>query len=197
MSWREVESWIAESARRVDVLAPRDGEETLRRLEVAPDSTLGAVALNTGGILVDRGWLRLLGGGSEHLPSLAEWGGLGERPLVEPVAGGLCVGHDAGGGFFVLLAETGHVHSFLPDTLAWQDMQLGYSQFVHWTLHGDVESFYGELRPSGWQEAIATIAPGEALSIHERRGTTRPVTELWALYPGGKLRELLAARSDD
>jgi hypothetical protein len=193
-AWQRVESWIAESARRVEVLPPRNGEETLRRLEIGAESTLGAVALNTGGILVDRGWLRLLGGGSDHLPSLADWAGLADRPLVEPVAGGLCVAHDAAGGFFVLLAETGRVHSFLPDTLEWQDTRLGYSQFVHWTLHGDVESFYGDLRPRGWQEQVATLAPGEALSIHERAGATRPVAELWALYPGGKLRELLAAR---
>ncbi len=196
-AWPQVEAWIAESARSVVVLPPRAGEETLRLLEVADDSTLGAIASRTGGLLVDRGWIRLLGGGSERLPSLAEWAGLAERPLVEPVAGGLCVAHDAVGGFFVLLAETGHVHSFLPDTLQWQDTRLGYSQFVHWTLHGDVETFYGDLRPSGWQESVSTLAPDEGLSIHERRGSVRPATELWALYPGGKLRELLAARSGD
>ncbi|MCQ4618678.1 DUF2625 family protein [Corynebacterium sp. CCUG 59401] len=28
---------------------------------------MGAVALHTGGIVVDHGWVRLYGGGSEHL----------------------------------------------------------------------------------------------------------------------------------
>jgi hypothetical protein len=195
-AWPQVEAWIVESSRRVEVLPPERGAETLALLEITDRSTLGAVAAHSGGILVDRGWFRLLGGGSPQLPSLAEWAGLaGSRPLVEPVAGGLCVAADAVGGFFVLLAETERVHAFLPDTLEWQDIGLGYSQFVHWTLHGDVESFYGELRRSGWQEEIAVLAPGEALSIHERRGATRPLTELWALYPGGKLRELLGSRS--
>ena len=193
-AWPQVEAWIAESARRVEVLPAERGPETLARLQISDASTLGAVALETGGMLVDRGWLRLLGGGSPQLPSLAEWAGIGGDPLVEPVAGGLCVAVDAVGGFFVLLAATERVHAFLPDELEWSDTGLGYSQFVHWTLLGDVESYYGDLRRSGWQERIAMLAPGEALSIHERAGTTRPIAELWALYPGGKLRELLAAR---
>jgi len=196
-AWPEVETWIAESPRRVEVLPPERGVETLRLLGVSDRSTLGAVALSSGGILVDRGWLRLLGGGSARLPSLAEWGGLAEQVVVEPIDRGLCVAFDAVGGFFVLLAQTERVHAFLPDTLEWQDTGLGYSQFVHWTLHGEVERYYDDLRRPGWQEAVATLAPGEALSIHEARGTTRPVAELWALYPGGKLRESLAARGTD
>jgi len=63
---------------------------------------------------------------------------------------------------------------------------------VHWTMHGDVEGFYGDL----WR-TDCELPPDEALSIHETAGSTRPVTELWALYPGGKLRELLTARGGD
>jgi hypothetical protein len=187
VSWR---NWIAGSARMVEVLEPLRGEATLAALQVSAGSTLGSVARETGGILVDESWFRLLGGGSERLPSLADWAGLGADALVEPVDRGLCVGWDAVGGFFVLLAQTGRVHSFLPDTLEWQDTGLGYSQFLHWTLYGDLESFYGELRGRDRPD----LAADEALSIHEAPGATRPVAELWALYPGGKLRELLAAK---
>jgi hypothetical protein len=190
VSWRD---WVLESERNVDVLEPLRGEATLAALKVSATSTLGSIARETGGLLVDDGWLRLLGGGAERLPSLAEWAGLVGQPIVEPVDRGLCVAFDAVGGFFVLLAQTQRVHSFLPDTLDWQDTGLVYSQFVHWTLHGDVDAFYGELRRRPRPE----LAPDEALSIHEAPGTTRPITELWALYPGGKLRERLASRSAD
>jgi uncharacterized protein DUF2625 len=192
-AWPRIVSWIESTSRQVDVLAPERGDETLRLLEVSAESTLGAVAHATGGIVVDGGWLRLLGGGSDELPSLAEWAGLARRQRVEPVAGGVCVAFDAVGGFFVLLEQTRHVHSFLPDTLTWLDTRLTYSQFVHWTLHGDLDGFYGELRE--WRETSRDLAPGEALSIHESRGATRPIEELWALYPGGKLHGLLATRS--
>jgi hypothetical protein len=190
VSWQD---WVAGSERTVEVLEPLHGDETLAALQVTAASTLGAIARETGGILVDDSWFRLLGGGSARLPSLAEWAGLGTEPLVEPVERGLCVATDAVGGFFVLLAQTNRVHSFLPDTLEWQDMGLGYSQFVHWTLYGDVDAFYGELRG----RERPRLAPDEALSIHEAPGTKRPIVELWALYPGGKLRELLAAKGRD
>jgi hypothetical protein len=190
VSWR---GWITDSERTVEVLEPLRGEATLAALQVSGESTLGSIARETGGILVDHEWFRILGGGSERLPSLAEWAGLGGEPLVEPVDRGLCVAADAVGGFFVLLAQTNRVHSFLPDSLDWQDTGLHYSQFVHWTLFGDVESFYGELR----RRDLPDLRPDEALSIHEAPGTTRPIVELWALYPGGKLRELLAARGSD
>ena len=190
MSWRD---WIAGSERTVEVLEPLRGEKTLAALQVSGDSTLGSIARETGGILVDDGWFRLLAGGSERLPSLADWAGLGAEPLVEPVDRGLCVAADAVGGFFVLLAQTNRVHSFLPDSLDWQDTGLGYSQFVHWTLFGDLDSFYGELR----RRDLPDLRPDEALSIHEAPGTTRPLVELWALYPGGKLRELLAAKETE
>ena len=189
-AWRE---WAATSQRRVEVLPPLRGAATMAALEVDAASTLGAIALETGGILVDDAWLRLLGGGSDRLPSLAEWAGLVGDPFVEPVDRGLCVAADAVGGFFVLLAQTNRVHSFLPDTLEWQDTRLGYSQFVHWTMHGDLDAFYGDLR----RRDRVDLAADEALSIHERAGATRPLTELWALYPGGRLRELLASRRSD
>ena len=188
-AWPQVEAWIAESARNVEVLPAERGPETLGRLQVSEDSPLGAIALMTGGILVDDGWFRILGGGGDRLPSLAEWGGVGGDALVEPVDRGLCVAFDAVGGFFVLLEQTRRVHSFLPDVLDWADTGLGYSQFVHWTLHGDLDGFYGELR----SREVAGLPHDRALSIHEPAGTTRAITELWALYPGGKLRELLEA----
>jgi hypothetical protein len=190
VSWRD---WIAGSDRTVDVLEPLRGEATLAALRVSAESTLGSIARETGGVLVDDGWFRLLGGGSERLPSLTEWAGIGGAPLVEPVDRGLCVAADAVGGFFVLLAQTNRVHSFLPDSLEWQDTGLGYSQFVHWTLYGDVDSFYGALR----ERERPRVAADEALSIHEAPATVRPLTELWALYPGGKLRELLVPKGRD
>mgnify|MGYP006138941707 CR=1 FL=1 len=40
----------------------------LHRLQVTRRSTLGGLAADTGGLLVDHGWLRHLGGGSARLP---------------------------------------------------------------------------------------------------------------------------------
>src|SRR5690606_41618744 len=51
--------------------------EVLYRLQVTVRSTLGALALHTGGVLVDGGWLRIIGGGGAGLPDPAAVNGLG------------------------------------------------------------------------------------------------------------------------
>lgn len=196
--WPRVLSWLEGARRTVDVLPVERaaGEETLLRLQVSARSTLGAIALETGGILVDDGWLRLLGGGSERLPGLALWAGLDDTEPVEPVAGGLAVAYDAVGGFFFLLERTRRVHSFMPDALAWQDTGLTYSEFVHWTFHGDLDAFYGGLRWPGWREEVRGLPPDVALLLEPapsaRAGRSpagahrreAPIEELHALYPG-------------
>jgi hypothetical protein len=100
-----VQSWIAESPRTVDVL-PTDrarAEAVLLALQVTTRSPMGAIALETGGILIDRGWLRVLGGGGSRMDGdLARWNGMGQRPIIERTDGLLLVAHDAIGGFFAL-----------------------------------------------------------------------------------------------
>ena len=54
------------------------GMTVLHRLQVSAASGLGALALNCGGLVVDHGWLRVLGGGTTDLPDLAQVNGLGD-----------------------------------------------------------------------------------------------------------------------
>jgi Protein of unknown function DUF2625 len=93
-AWALVESWIAEAVNDVRVLPTDRGraEETLRLLQVTTRSPMGSVAFETGGLLIDHGWVRILGAGGEAMnSSLASWNGLrdprsGVRPLPPPFA---------------------------------------------------------------------------------------------------------------
>ncbi len=61
--WPLVQEWIAKASNPVEVL-PADrarAEATLVELQVTTRSPMGAIALETGGLLVDSGWLRILG----------------------------------------------------------------------------------------------------------------------------------------
>ncbi len=64
---------------------------------------MGAIALETGGILIDHGWLRFLGSGHERMRgSLLTWnanGGMIESHLLKNA---FIVAHDVVGGFFAL-----------------------------------------------------------------------------------------------
>src|SRR3954468_15942007 len=98
-AWPLVESWIAEAKNDARVLAGdrRRGEEALRLLQVTPRSALGAIAIETGGLLVDHGWVRVLGG-----DGLVRWNALGGADAVEPLEDALVVAYDAIGGFYAL-----------------------------------------------------------------------------------------------
>ena len=60
---------VTDSEVQCELLPPGpERENALLYLQVTTRSTLGALAYDTGGILVDNGWLRWLGSGHEKLP---------------------------------------------------------------------------------------------------------------------------------
>ncbi len=140
-----------------------DGEACLYRLQVTTSSALGALALESGGVVVDGGWLRLLGGGAEGLVSLAVANDLEARPSHAASSGKLIVGIDVVGGRFAinggrLPGPVGEVCYFGPDTLCWEPLQLGHGAFVEWALKGDVDGFYETFRWSGWREDVGRLS---------------------------------------
>lgn len=43
---------------------------------------------------------------------------------------------------------------------------LGHTEWVQWTLAGNVDDFYADLRWDGWQELASTLAPGQGFSAY-------------------------------
>lgn len=83
-----------------------EGRRCLLQMQVTARSMLGAFVLNTGGLLLDDGWLRVFGGGSAVAGGLPSLGQVNGFPTVfdaawNPVVG-LVVGHDVVGGVFAL-----------------------------------------------------------------------------------------------
>ena len=66
LAWTLVQRWVAQAANDATVLPadPDAGPAALEALGVTDRSLLGALAVNTGGLAVDHGWLRVLGGPS-------------------------------------------------------------------------------------------------------------------------------------
>src|SRR4051794_23162314 len=90
----------------------------LEALQMTTRSTLGALAHETGGVLVDHGFLRLLGSGSPRLSrQLIAW----NTELGVALDQFIIVADDVVGGVFAIdtgeLGAPGHVHYFAPDTL--------------------------------------------------------------------------------
>ena len=179
-AWPLVKRWIDQATNEVTTLPadPAGGERALEALEIPERSVLGALALHTGGLSIDHGWLRVLGG-----PALLDWG--------DQVKGGLIVGHDVVAGFYSVDKQDGEVRYLAPDTLEWEGTEMGHAAWVHWTLAGEIGAFYEALRWPGWEDESGPLAPDTGLQIQpppftregrliaESAKTAAPMAELW------------------
>ncbi|MDD1063216.1 DUF2625 domain-containing protein [Streptomyces cocklensis] len=181
-AWPQLQGELTASSVPAQVLRT-DGDEGRRcllQMQVTARSTLGALVLNTGGLLVDDGWVRVFGGGSAvggSLPSMGQVNGFPAAfdPAWHPAAG-LVVGHDVVGGVFTLNGHDpaavgrpgapGQMTYFAPDTLAWEALEMGHSAWVSWLLSGRLETFYDGLRWPGWREEAAALVPSQGITVY-------------------------------
>jgi len=207
-----VRGWIRAAKNPVEELRVdrADGERALVALQVTSRSPMGAIALETGGLLVDHGWIRVLGAGHKRLPrSIHEWNGL-VRGSSQRLPGTILVGDDVLGGFFAvngggLKGAMGHVFYYSPQSLAWEDVAPSYSEWLVGMMNSDLEAFYKGLRWPGWRREVQPLtgdrgisvypflfASGEDISKRSRRPV--PLRELWTLLVEEVPRQLGRAR---
>lgn len=174
-AWPQVESWVRESRIPVAVLPPDEQQrrQALLETQVTLRSPMGAVVYHTGGLLIDHGWLRLLGSGHPKLPrSLPSWN-RGRSDTAEGKSlGFFLIADDVLGGFYALNGGafgpgTGQVLYFAPDTLRWESMNgMGYSQFLVWSLSPNLKLFYQRMYWDGWEAEVSSLKGDEAFSIY-------------------------------
>ena len=173
--WPEVQQWIQAAHNSVEVLPANDSrrDEALLKTQVSLGSSMGAVVYHTGGILVDHGWLRLLGSGHPKLPrSMPDWNHGRSTNEAGKSLGFWLIADDIVGGFFALNGgafdgATGEVFYFAPDTLRWEPLNdIGYSDFVAWSLSPKLGKFYESLRWPGWKSEVGALSGDQALSFY-------------------------------
>jgi Protein of unknown function DUF2625 len=161
-----IRGWLAQSSRPVELLPPseRNGE-VLVNLQVTTRSPMGAVAYETGGVLVDKGWLRILGSGHPKLPrNIAEWN-------AGRSSGYLLIADDVVGGFFAVNGgrlgdDPGSVYYWAPDTLKWESLGLGYTDFFCWVLSDRLTVFYEGLRWNNWEADLQRVDGDQSFSFY-------------------------------
>lgn len=169
-----LENLISNATNKVEVL-PRNlenAEECLLSCQVTTRSFMGAIIYHTGGLLIDNGWLRILGSGGDRLTrSIASWNK--DKTYTESMAESkfLLIADDAVGGFFAINAgalgnNVGSVYYFAPETLEWLDLEISYSDFISFALSGKVDQFYESLRWQGWEDDVKKLSPDEAFSFY-------------------------------
>lgn len=204
-AWPMVEEWIVTAKNHVEVLpksSPR-ADSALYEVQVTTRSPMGAVVYETGGILVDHGWIRILGSGCDRMDrSLMKWNqGKSFVEMGEPTSF-LLVADDVLGGFFAINAggiaaqNFGKIYYFAPDSREWEETGFGYTEFLNFCFTCDLELFYKGLRWENWEKDVAELNGNQGFSFYPFLGTEQaedintvsravvPMQELWSLYFG-------------
>jgi len=154
-----INNWIAASKNQVEVLPPSDNcAQLLLDVQVTTHSILGSLIYHTGGVLIDHGWIRVLGSGNMKFPrDVSSW----NRDING--SGLYLVADDAAGGFYAINGgafpgKMNSIYYWAPDSMEWEDLELKFSDFFGWLLTGDLDSFYEGIRWESWKEDISRIS---------------------------------------
>ncbi|OOQ59881.1 hypothetical protein BC343_05905 [Mucilaginibacter pedocola] len=163
--WDIVKQMAASAKNKVELLPVNHANaiEALHQTQVTTHSLMGAIVYFTGGVMVDNGWIRLLGSGCDKLPrTLMSWNKgktfkeYGEQP------GFLLIGDDAIGGFFAINSgalgkDVGMVYYLSPDNLEWESLERGYSDFLDFCFNGNLNGFYEGTRWQNWEQDVSQL----------------------------------------
>jgi hypothetical protein len=158
--------WVRDAQVPCEILPPSvEREAVLLGVQVTTHSLLGALAYETGGLLIDDGWLRLLGSGHARLPrTLPGW----NAPRTK---GYYLVGDDAVGGFYALNGgalgpDLESVHYWAPDKLEWECLELGFTDLVHAFLTSRIAAFYEGLRWPAWRADTQSLSTDQCFVFY-------------------------------
>lgn len=172
--WDIVSDWISKAANNIEVL-PKDqkrAEETLVQAQVTTRSLMGAIIYETGGILIDNGWIRILGSGSEKMNrTLSEWNKgktFAEYGEVPPY---LFIADDAIGGLFAINGgflgkDAGNIYYFAADSLEWFPMEISYTEFLLFCFEGKLDQFYEDVRWNSWNDDVKNLGADHAYTFY-------------------------------
>jgi hypothetical protein len=174
-----------------ELLAPGpERENALLYLQVTTRSPLGALAYDTGGILVDNGWLRWLGSGHEKLArTINQWNSTRTDGAF------YLVGDDAAGGFFAINGgafgeDLGSMYYWSPDDLEWESLHANFTDVMAAFFTNYLNDFYKALRWSTWREDVQNLPTDRCYwffpflwtkegSLEGSHRSTVPMAEAW------------------
>lgn len=172
--WITVQDWIKSARNKVEILPadPLKAKEALYKTQVTTHSPLGAIVFKTGGLLIDDGWIRILGSGNLKLNrTLGDWNigksykELGDKPSF------ILIADDAIGGFYLLNGgglgnDIGKIYYFSPDNLEYEPLDITYSEFLEFCFNNDLDKFYDGNRWNGWRDEVSKLKGDEVFNFY-------------------------------
>lgn len=172
--WKVVKQWVDSAKNEVEIL-PADtlkAKNALYKTQVTTHSIMGAIVFSTGGILIDNGWIRILGSGCSKLSrTLPDWNkGKAFKEFGDPPAYFL-VADDAAGGYFAINygsfgKDIDNIYYLAPDNLKWEALDMTYENFIWFCFTGDLEKFYTGIRWTSWKKDVQAINSNQVFNIY-------------------------------
>ncbi|WP_323842382.1 MULTISPECIES: DUF2625 domain-containing protein [unclassified Moraxella] len=172
-AWELIQEWLNNANKPYEII-PKNQEQAEQELlanQVTTRSSMGAIIYETGGMLIDNGWLRILGSGGKKLNrTLSGWNKGKSFENIGDVPSFLLIADDVLGGYFAINGgglgdNLGMIYYFDPDLLAWEDLNITYSHFIEWALTGDLEQFYQGFRWQNWQDEAKQLDGNQVFSF--------------------------------
>jgi len=197
-----IKSWIdaRDPSCEVELLScsKEAGQHALLDAQVTSRSPMGAICYETGGLLIDSGFLRVFGAGSPRMSQSLMGFNTAHVSKSQPPPF-LVVAYDVIGGFFALNGgglnplPLGKIAYHAPDSLAWESLELNYSEFLQWTMSGALSQFYEGNRWSTWKVDVSALSGNQGFSFYpylfaegppldQRSRKPVPIEELWGLH---------------
>lgn len=170
-AWPELKARIVGGRNGPELLVadPELGKRCLEAIQAPVSTVLGAMSYHVGGVLIDGGWLRLLGCGHARMRgSLLSWNGKGGPTGFPGIAGAVIVAHDVLGGVFAvngggLFGQPGELNYFDPAEGRWAPLDVRYPAFVVWALDGDLGQLYADRRWEDWDRDVGALSGDQAV----------------------------------
>ena len=172
--WTVVEDWIKTAKNKVEVLPVDAGKakDALYKTQVTTRSPMGAIVYMTGGLLIDDGWIRILGSGNAKINrTLPDWNKGKSFTEFGEAAPFLLIADDAIGGFYLLNGgglgtDVGKIYYFSPDNLEYEPLDVTYSEFLGFCFNNDLDKFYEGNRWSSWRAEVSKLKGDEVFNFY-------------------------------
>lgn len=172
--WPVVKDWIESAKNKVEILTADSAKakDALFKTQVTTRSPMGSVVYMTGGILVDDGWIRILGSGNPKLNrTLPDWNKGKSIEKFGEASPFLLVADDAIGGFYLLNGgglgkDLGKIYYFSPDNLTYEPLDLTYSDFLQFCFNNDLDKFYKGKRWVKWRDEVSKLDGDKVYSFY-------------------------------
>lgn len=146
-----IQEWIESSKYKVSIISRINQEYNCEEvLGITDHSVLGSIINGVGGISISNNLIRHFGGENKHGLSVRCVNMIQDKTHTL-IDGQLIIADDVYGGLYSInsdqkIGKVGNVFYLPPDSYVWENLEVGHSMFVKWSLLGDLDLFYKTVR---------------------------------------------------